>query len=270
MDFKFSNMYDFYRAFGEPTDDAFVHMYVAAEGAPYAKHAMQVRRVPTGDNLDCETGTFIMTRAEDYDGCKRLYVIQPRLHDEPRILSGDHLSFKYDEDAGVRLRKTYYFPSTDVPTLGYMCSDSNFIPAQFVMSDDVDKFKDIMSSDTLKVHGTFLHDLMTRHITEPAAMSVPACAEGDTAMRVPAFDKMWQTLPIKRIMVVGVRNGDGFDVTVFVFPSLKPGNSSAMYLRAEAERDFRDDIADRYKNYRWDSFKWYPDADDFGIDDSDA
>lgn len=272
MDFKYSQMYDFYRTFGEPTDDAFVHMYVAAEGAPYAKHAMQVRRVPTGDKLDCETGTFIVTGAEDYDGCKRLYVIQPWLNNEPRIVSGDHISFKYDENAGLRQRKTYYYPVPRLQTHGFMCSAENFIPAQFVMPDDVDKFKEIMSCDVIKAYGQLLHDLMTRHITEPAPVSsVPTCAKRDEAPCVPAFDEMWQKLPIKRIMVVGVRTDNGFDVTAFVFPSLKPGNSSAMYMRAETERDFRVDISKHYKDYRWDYFKWFPDpSDDFGIDDSDA
>lgn len=268
-------MYDFYRKFGEPTEDVFVHMYFAAEGAPYAEHTMKVRRVPTGDKLDCETGTFIVTGAEDYDGCKRLYVIQPWLHNEPRILSGDHISFKYDENASLRQRKTYYYPVPKLQTHGFMCSAENFIPAQFVMPDDVDNFKEIMSCDVIKAYGQFLHDLMTRQITESATVSsVPACAKGDEWPCVPAFDKMWHTLPIKRIMVVGVRTGDGFDVTVFVVPTLKPGKSCAMYLRSEAERDFRDDISRHYKNYRWDYFKSYPDPlDDFDVDyseDSDA
>ena len=284
MEFRYSHMYKFYRNFGDQTDDAFSHMYEAVKykatadtqgpSSPFIARSMQVRRVPTRDKLDSPTGTFLVSRAEDNDACKRLFVVQPRVYEEHGILTADHFSFQFNkgasEDSKLQLHSTQYVPSAYVPTTGYKVHAENFVPACFVMPADVDSFKDdYMRNDVFKARGDFLHSLMTRPMTEPRIVPFTVGGSGGRrTRRVTTFEDMWTVLPIKRILVIGVRNGDGFDVTVFVYPTLRPAESHSMLLRSDVERDFRADIARHYRTYTWEDFRWHPDpADDFGIDD---
>jgi hypothetical protein len=282
MNFQYSQMYKFYRNFGDATNDAFAHMYEAVKynkatettrgpSAPFVERSMQVRRIPTEDKLDSPTGTFLVFRAEDNDACKRLYVVQPQMYKDFGIFTADHYSFHFNkgvaEDIRLQLHKTYYTPVPDLPTTGFRNSTDNFLPACFGMPKDVEKFKDeFLHNDVFKVKGQYLYDLMTRPMTEPRVISFTVGgAGGRRTRRVTTFEDMWTALPIKRILVVGVRNGDGFDVTVFVFPTLRPAESHSMFLRSDVERDFRADIARHYRTYTWEDFRWHPDpADDFG------
>jgi len=63
---------------------------------------------------------------------------------------------------------------------------------------------------------------------------------------------MWEVLPIHRIMVVGVRNDDGFDVTVFIFDRFSYNVSRAAFFRTDVEKDMRAAIANRFKDSCWD------------------
>jgi hypothetical protein len=278
-------MYKFYRNFGDPTDDAFAHMYeavkykatAATEGpsSPFIVRSMQARRVPTGDKLDSLTGTFLVSRTEDNDACKRLFVVQPQVHQDFGIVTADHYSFQFNKGASegtrLQLHQTYYTPARKLPTTGFRNCIENFIPACFDMPVDVEKFKDDrLHNAAFKADGQFLHDLMTRPMTEPRAVTFTVGGSGGRrTRRVTTFEDMWTALPIKRIMVIGVRNGGGFDVTVLVYPTLRPAESHSMFLRSDVERDFRADIARHYRTYTWDDFRWHPDpADDFDDDES--
>lgn len=275
-------MYKFYRNYGDATNDAFARMYEAVRynkatastpgpSSPFIERSMQVRRVPTRDNLDSPTGTFLVSRAEDNDGCKRLFVVQPKVYEEHGIRTADHFSFQFNKgsphDSKLQLHRTQYIPSADAPTSGYKVHQENFVPACFDMPDDVIKFKDdYMRNDIFKARGEFLYNLMKKPMTESRTITgAIGGAPRSRTRSVATFEDMWTDLPIKRILVVGVRNGDGFDVTVFVYPSLRAAMSHSMFLRSDIERDFRANIARHYRTYTWEDFRDRPiPADDFG------
>ena len=281
MDFRFAHMYKFYRNYGDATNDAFARMYEAVKykgtastpgpRAPFVERSMQVRRIETGDP---PKDTFLVFRAEDNDRCKRLFVVQPRVYEDLGIVTADHYSFQFNkgaaEDERLQLHQTYYTPVPRLPTTGFRNKIDNFLPACFDIPKDVEEFKkDRLHNAAFKTDGHFLHDLMTRPMTEPRIVPFTVGGSGGRrTRRVATFEDMWTDLPIKRILVIGVRNGDGFDVTIFVYPTLRQAESHSMLLRSDVERDFRADIARHYRNHTWEDFRWHPDpADDFGDKD---
>jgi len=126
-------MYRYYRKFGQPTDDVFVHMYnadyqamkykrtraVAGPIQPYVQPMMQVRKVPDADSLSKDNGTFLVCRVEP-DKCQRLYVVTPTINtskfDGSNFITADHFTFQVNHGGGVpaskrlQMHRTMYLP----------------------------------------------------------------------------------------------------------------------------------------------------------------
>ena len=290
--FKYGDMYRFYKSFGKPTSDVFVQMYnadycamkylravppeSAGERATFLQPTMQVRKVPPEDSLSTAHGAFMVSRQGLTDKCQRMYVVVPKMHDDAfgsrAFLTADHFTFQTNNGGGVpadkklQLHRTMYLPSPDRPDAGYTVRVQSHLPKCLDIPADVQAFREYLTPDVAPF-ATYLHDLMCRPATGPAGPGAPTNPSGGArrcrTARAANFAEMWQVLPIHRLVVVGIRNGDGFDVTVFVFDRLNRGNvSRAVVFRTDAEKDMRATIANYFKNYCWDDFDMSGPSDD--------
>jgi hypothetical protein len=289
--FRYSQMYRFYRSFGEPTDDIFVHVYSAnyramkyatsTSGAlgpvtPFMVQSMQARRVPSGHELTRRIpaahsayGTYMVSRRDNNDKCQRLFIVRPQVHTRPTgetIVTGDHYSFHVNRGASVetrlQLHKTIYTPAPLALSTGFKGKIENFIPLCFDIPGDVSAFRDaLMDSDEFKADAVFLHSLMTTPSQDQTADAVVGGGKKCRTRRAATFEEMWYVLPLHRVMVVGVRNGDGFDVTVFIYTRLRVSTPHSMFLRVQHERDVTADIARHFKRFCWNDFVHNPDDD---------
>jgi len=283
-------MYRFYKGFGEPTNDVFVQMYNAdyhamkylravppqptGERTTFLQPAMQVRKVPPEDSLSTVYGTFILSRQGVSDKCQRMYVVVPKTHEDAfggrAFLTADHFTFQTNNGGGVpadkklQLHRTAYIPSPDRPDAGITYHAQSHLPRCFAIPADVRAFGEYLTVDVAPF-ASYLHNLMCRPATSgpvPAPPSEGGARRCRTA-RAANFSQMWQVLPIHRLIVVGIRNGDGFDVTVFVFDRFNNSSlSRAVMFRTDAEKDICTTIANYFKDYCWDDFDMSGPSDD--------
>jgi hypothetical protein len=277
--FRYSQMYRFYRGFGSPTDAVFVRSYTANYNAiRYAKenginagqvrvfleHSMLVRVVDEDDPLSDEYGTFVVFKAGE-DKCQRLYVVKPVEHQNATFgtfWTADHFTFHANNGGGIpaskklQLHLTTYLPDRDNDSRGWTAHKKSHLPLCFDMPDDVAGFRSMIDD---RIHNAVpvIHEIMTRPLGAPgpSAPQEGGARRPGRRGRPGNFDELWTTLPIHRLDVIGIPNGNGYDITVFVTARNGSGLSHALFFRKRTtDGDLRNAIADKFKHFCWDDF----------------
>jgi hypothetical protein len=270
VNFAYGKMYDFYRNFGEATDDVFVRIYNADHAAkfrpgqlrPFTERSMQVRKVLTDDSLsDEEYGTFLAHG--DCADDQSLIVVRPseRLNElYSTFWSGDHFTFQCN--SGLQLIDTHYASARDDCDHGLSYSFLNPLPLEFVLPTvGFERMIDPM----LKTAAPFLHDLMRRPFVEhrsltpvrPGSLLPPQT----DIVASDSFESLWHSLPIRSMTVVGVRVGQTYDVSAYIRDNYYNVRNRVLLLKC-LERDVEGEIAKGLEGYDRDNFGLYDPPDD--------
>lgn len=291
VNFSYGEMYNFYRRFGEVTNDVFVRWYSAdypamkyernnghpGEMKPFIQRSMQVRRVPTEDPLsDTEGGTFVVYRAptdrvtgapQSPDKCQRMFVVTPKecLNElYGTFWVGNHYTFLsnrgLEENKRLQLHRTFYTPNDE--DLGKADTIMSPLPLRFVLPN---AGFESMLVPALARRAPYLHELMHRPFAEQrpfSTLNVPRVQHRYMMQGGASFDSMWYSLPIRSMTVVGVRVGRTFDVSVFVRDRACNMANRILMIKC-LERDVETEIAKGFSDMNRDNFGFDELPDDY-------
>lgn len=184
---------------------------------------------------------------------KRMFIVFPRWHDLPGVMTGDHFTFLVNHKSGVLDpldRKPVKFHVTMYPhedQLGFDQRDiKNYLPLQFPLGP-LDDFRSspllterLAGSDS---YASAIHAVLTRPFQEGAATAATVTGGGIQRRRrtgreraadwrrhqdqasPPSFADLWRTLPLQMLHLIGVRRGDVYHFTVSARPRVphRPG-----------------------------------------------
>jgi hypothetical protein len=195
------------------------------------------------------SGAFVVADREPSSPCgrekinrkKNLFIVAPKYHPDHDVLSADHFSFlvnKVDPKASLHFHRTTYVPGPDTldGRTGRVYRVKNHLPEKFafvgqnkIRVDGDSRDHDFLKNGQLDRVMPAVRDMFTRHIRNPAERRVECTSStggGRWRRRKSRRNKFnsinltdaFRTLPIRRILVVGVRarpdDARDFDVLV--------------------------------------------------------
>lgn len=281
----------------QPTDDVCAISYTVKPGPdnvamPFLHRGMQAFRVAPGDPMlasplyDARLGGYVILERPDNERSrdrKWLFLVFPQRKDvadsaEP-ILSADHFSFMKCKDPNgvpLHLHLTRYIEwekRDDGHVYGVRLPPANnYLPLNFKVPDSLESFtSQVITDSKLKARkfASALFSALRRPWTQHAGAGRQrgrrraARALREAGGHVSDFASLWRVLPLRRLLVIGVRRGDVYDFTVSIYDAMTHASSQALHavgftLPASQAFDYaavEHHIVQVMSGFQWDDFR---------------
>lgn len=291
IQFKYEEMYNFYRKHGElvQNDKVFATLYkfknseklppldgkkrFSGRKVQFVSQNMEVRRICTEKKLRNVDDYYSLYTTTLDDINKQLFIVTPVKHfnESKTVVTADHFSFPLNMDPYLKsLRKlqlhlTEYMPidqKTDDTEKGH----THYQHAHMLPEFQLRELRSELESGKLADYADFLHEIMSRPWKGDTQE-----AGGKRKERLPehvehpeTFEELFTLLPIESILVIGIYNPDteAYDVTVSIRDIYESPVTRGMLFHTVSGSDLLDAIADKLKQYDWNTFPFNTDEDD--------